>query len=127
MKLSDRRESKKLKQLYCITRFNTPQYLIDTLEEMKTYHRHSTQAASTHTIHMPKCKKEITKKSLFPSTIGSWNSINSRCGEAHTKSQFSTLINNMYDCKKRLVLHCVSKSAQVAFTQLRVGFCNQKL
>ncbi len=37
MKLSDRRESNKLKKLYCITRFKTPQYLIDTLEEMKTY------------------------------------------------------------------------------------------
>ncbi len=30
MKLSDHRESKTLKKLYCITRFNTPQYLIDT-------------------------------------------------------------------------------------------------
>ncbi len=102
MKLSDRRENKKLKKLYCITRFNTPQYIIDTFEEMKTYHSYSTRAAtSTHTILMPKCKKEITKKSFFPSTIRSWNSLNSQCSEAHTKSQFSTLINNMYDCKKR--------------------------
>ncbi len=30
----------------------------------------------------------------------------------------------MYDCKKSLFLHCVSRSAQVAFTKLRVGFCN---
>ncbi len=123
MKLSDIRESKKLKKLYCITRFNTPQYLIDTLEEMKTYHSHSTRAASTHTIPMPKCKKEITKV-LFPSTIRFWNSLNSQCREARTKSQFSTLINNMYDCKKRLFLYCVSRSTKVAFTQLRVGFCN---
>ncbi len=127
MKLSDHRESKKLKTLYCITRFNTPQYLIDTLEEMKTYHSHSTQAASTHTIPMPKFKKEITKKSFFPSNIRSWNSPNSQCRQARTKSQLSTLINNMYDCKKRLFLYCVSRCAQVAFTQLRVGFCNLNL
>ncbi len=30
----------------------------------------------------------------------------------------------MYDCKKRLFLHCVSRSTHIAFTQLRVGFCN---
>ncbi len=35
IKLSDRRESNKLKKLYCITRFKTPQYLIDTLENRK--------------------------------------------------------------------------------------------
>ncbi len=64
MKLSDCREGKKLKKLYCITRFNTPQYQIDTLEEKKTYRSHSTQAASTHTIPIPKCEKEITKKSI---------------------------------------------------------------
>ncbi len=87
MKLSDLRENKKLKKLYCITRFNTPQYLIDTKEEMKTYDSHSTRAASTHTIPMPKCKKEITKQSFFPSTIRSGNSLNSQCCEAHTKSQ----------------------------------------
>ncbi len=28
----------------------------------------------------------------------------------------------MYDCRKRLFLHC--RSAQLKFTQLRVGFCN---
>ncbi len=122
MKLSDCRESKKLKKLYGITRFNTLQCLIDTLEEMKTYHSHSTRPASTHTIPMPKCKNEITKKSFFPSTIRSWNSLN--CHEARNKSQFSTLINNMYDCKKRVFLYCVARSEQVAFTQLRDGFCN---
>ncbi len=97
MKFSDCRENKKMKKLYSITRFDTPQYLIDTLEEMKTYHSHSTLAASTHTIPMPKCKKEITKESFCPSTIRSWNSLNSQCREAHIKSQFSTLINDMYD------------------------------
>ncbi len=65
MKLSDCRESQKLKKLYYITRFNTPQYLIDKLEEMKTNHIHLTQTASTHTIPMPKCKNEITKTSFF--------------------------------------------------------------
>ncbi len=30
----------------------------------------------------------------------------------------------MYDCEKRLFLHGVSRSAHVAFVQLRVGFCN---
>ncbi len=30
----------------------------------------------------------------------------------------------MYDCKKRLFLNCVSRSTQIAFTQIRVGFCN---
>ncbi len=61
IKLSDHRESNKLKKLYCITRFKTPQYLIDTLEEMKTYHSHSTQAALTQSIPMPKCKKHYQK------------------------------------------------------------------
>ncbi len=65
MKLSDGRENKTLKKLYCITTFNTPQYLIDTLEDIKTYHSHSTQAASTNTIPMSKCKKQITKKYFF--------------------------------------------------------------
>ncbi len=120
----DHRESNKLRKLYCITRFKTPQYLIDTLEEMKTYHSYSTQAALTQSIPMPKCKKEITKKSIFPSTIKSWNSLNPQCHEARTKSQFSTLINNMYDCKKKLFLHCASRSTEIAFTQLNVGFCN---
>ncbi len=41
------------------------QYLIDKLEEMKTYHSHSIRAAFTHSIPIPKCKKEITKTSLF--------------------------------------------------------------
>ncbi len=70
------------------------------------------------------CTKYCPKTSFFPSTIRSWNSLNSQCHEAHINSQFSTLINNMYDCKKRLFLHCVSRSSQVVFTQLRVGFCN---
>ncbi len=30
----------------------------------------------------------------------------------------------MYDSKKRIFLHFVSRSTQIAFTQLRVGFCN---
>ncbi len=39
--------------------------------------------------------------------------------------QFSTLINNKYDCNKRLFLHYVSRSTRISFThQLRVGFCN---
>ncbi len=97
IKLSDCRESNKLKTLYCITRFKTRQYLIDTLEEMKTYHSHSTRAALTQSIPMPKCKNEITKKSFFPSTIRSRNSLNPQCCEARTKSQFSTLINNSKD------------------------------
>ncbi len=84
------------KKLYCITTFNTPQYLIDILEEMKTYHSHPTRTASTHIIPMPKCKKEVTEKYLFPSTIRSWNSLNSQWCEAHTKSQFSTLINKKH-------------------------------
>ncbi len=88
---------------------------------MKSYHSHSTRAASTHAIPIPKCKNKITKKSPFQLTIRSWNSLNSQCHEAHTKSQFSTLIN-MYDFTKILFLYCVSRSAQVAFTQLRVGF-----
>ncbi len=54
MKLSDHRENKKLKKPYCITRFNTRQYLIDTLEEMKIYLSHSTRAAATHTIYYQK-------------------------------------------------------------------------
>ncbi len=52
-----------------------------------------------------KAEKKFTKSSFFPSTIWSWSSLNSQCREAHTKSKFSTLINNMYDCKKRLFLH----------------------
>ncbi len=47
IKLSDCRESNKLKKLYCISRFKTPQYLTDTVEEMKTCHNHSTRAALT--------------------------------------------------------------------------------
>jgi hypothetical protein len=91
---------------------------------MKTYHSHSTRAASTHKIPIPKCKKEITKKSFFPSTISSWNMLTSQCSESITKSQFSILVNNMYYYEKRLFVHTVSRNAQVAFTQLRVGFCN---
>ncbi len=88
IKLSGRRESNKLKKLYCINRFKTPQYLIDTLEEMKTYHSHSTQAALTQSIPMPKC------------TIRSWNSPNPQCREAHAKSQFSTLIKTCMTARK---------------------------
>ncbi len=91
---------------------------------MKTYHILSTWAALTQSIPMPKCKKEIAKMSFFPSTIRSWNSLNPQCLEALTKSQFSTLINNMYDSKNIIFLHYVSRSTQIAFTQLRVGFCN---
>ncbi len=64
------------------------------------------------------------KTNYFLSTIRSWISLNPQCREAHTKSQFSTLINNMSVCKKRLFLHCVSRSTQIAFTHLRVGFGN---
>ncbi len=81
-------------------------------------------AALTQSIAMTKCKKEITKKSFFPSTIRSCISLNPQCHEARTTTQLSTLINNMYDYKKRLFLYCVSRSTQIAFTQLRVGFCN---
>ncbi len=70
------------------------------------------------TLHLPKCKEEITKKHFCPSTIRSWNSLNPQCHEASSKSQFSTLINNMYDSKKRLILYCVSRSTQIAFSQL---------
>ncbi len=62
IKLSDCRKSNKIKNLYCITRFKTPQYLIETLEEMKIYHSHSTRSALTQSNPMPKCKNEITKK-----------------------------------------------------------------
>ncbi len=37
-----------------------------------------------------------------------------------------SLINSMYDWMKRPFLHSVSRSAQVAFIQLRLGFCNLK-
>ncbi len=77
---------------------------------MKTYHIYSTRAAITQSISIPKCKNKLP--------------INPQYCEAHTKSQFSTLINNMYNCKKRLFLHSVSRSTQISFTQLRVGFCN---
>ncbi len=52
---------------------------------MKTYHNHSTRAALTQSIPMPKCKKEITKCPFFhPTNIRSWNSLNPQCREAHT-------------------------------------------
>ncbi len=124
MKLSDRRESKTLKKLYCITRFDTPQYVIDTLEEMKTYHSHSTRASSTHTITMPNVKKKLPKSPFFHQLLDPGIHLILCAMSACTKSQLSTLINNMHDCKKSLFLLCVSRHAQVAFIQLRIGFYN---
>ncbi len=48
-----------------VTKAGIPQYPIDTLEEMKTYHGHSTWVTPTHPISMPKCKNVITKTSFF--------------------------------------------------------------
>ncbi len=83
-------------------------------------------------ILIPKCKKEMTKRSFLPSTFRSWNSLNSQCCEVRTKSHFSNLINNIWlNCMvmmvwlwERNILHSVSRSAKIAIAQLRVHFCN---
>ncbi len=76
---------------------------------MKTYYSHSTRTALTQSIPIPKCKKENTKKSLFPSTIRSWNSLNPQCREAHTQSQISTLI---WEDSNHYLLQCPNYTSQ---------------
>ncbi len=55
----------------------------------------------------------------MPKYNKNWNSFNCPCHEPRTKSNISTLINNMYDCKT--ILPGISRSA---FALLRVGFYN---
>ncbi len=62
---------------------------------------------------MAKRRKEITKKSFFRPLLDSGIHLNlSAVKLTLIKAQFSTLINNMYDCKKRLFLHLVYESQE---------------
>ena len=122
--LSQRRDVHKLVKLYCIIKYESPKYLSNIVHELRFQHNHDTRAASTNQICLPKCKKEVYKKSYFPSTCKAWNNLKPDIKNAQNKNSFQHLLYISYNTCERIFCHDIPRQTQVAFSQLRVGFSN---
>ncbi len=85
-----------------------------SINDMINGHSHGSQAASTYISFIPKCKKEVIRKSFFSSTIKSWNGFISHCREATSQANFSKLLESEFSINERLFLDNASRRAQVA-------------
>ncbi len=122
--LSDRRKISKLVLFHKVIRLKTPVYLFNIFNDNFKNQNCYTRGRNSSLARMPKCNKELCRNSFIPTTIALWNNLSGELRETSSIPAFRKKVKQLYAIKKRLTCSKVKRIVHVAFTQLRVGFCN---
>ncbi len=112
----------KMCKLYNILNHLTPKYLSDTLQSYQTQHRYNTHtAANAVQLKYPTANKEPYGKSLFISSIQSWNKLSSSFTNSTSLSCFKMRQKKNSNTTQPLGNHNMPSHTQIVIEQLRIA------
>ena len=123
--LQHRRNYAKLVIMYKMVNDIAPSYLCGLLKDFRPSATNRTRHQANNKFIIPKCKISAYEKSFIVSSLKLWNNLqNNLCNMPSTLS-FKTNLAKLYTCKKPILnTKSISRTTQVQFSQIRMGFSN---